>query len=129
MSTNPGLVPDNDPRLPDSDSRLAPTEERWPTTRLGWIALSGATGCCLLVVAFHLAMLFLWNAPQNLARERLGAPMHTWISPLFLQNWRLFAPNPRSENIHMLVQARISLPGGVKETPWVDLTKQDLDRI
>jgi len=52
-------------------------------------------------------------------------PMDTYTNTFFYQNWRLFAPDPISNNF--VVSARATFPSsthsaGIQYTPWKDLT-------
>lgn len=59
-----------------------------------------------------------------------AAPHTTYLSPMFAQNWRLFAPNPVAEDrtIHFQGAYRDS-NGTIKNTDWVDWTEVELDLI
>lgn len=76
------------------------------------------------VVATHLFATFLYNAPANPISQRYSAPLKTWMTPVFAQNWQLFAPDPLSEDID--VQARASLSGDGRMTAWQDLSALDV---
>lgn len=75
------------------------------------------------VVATHLFATFLYNSPPNPVSQRYAAPLRTWMTPLFAQNWQLFAPDPLSEQID--VQARASETGSGRLTAWRDLSSVD----
>lgn len=77
----------------------------------------------VVVVAVHLTATFLYNAPLNPVSQRYAKQVNWWMQPLFNQNWRLFAPNPLSENIE--IDARASLVPDGRATAWVDLSAQD----
>lgn len=72
------------------------------------------------LAAVHLAATFFYNAPANPVSQRYAKQVDAWINPLFQQNWRLFAPNPISENV--AVQARASLTPDGRTTGWFDLS-------
>lgn len=84
------------------------------------VAVSAAAVAALL--GTHLAATFLYNAPTNPVSQRYANQIQGWMEPLFNQNWRLFAPNPLSENVS--VQARATLANG-QMTGWFDLSAQD----
>jgi Family of unknown function (DUF5819) len=102
-----------------SGSGPAPAPTRWWSR-----ALVAATAVAVgAVVAVHLAATFFYNAPPNPVSQRYAKQVDAWIDPLFQQNWRLFAPNPISENI--AVQARASLTPDGRLTGWYDLSALD----
>jgi hypothetical protein len=87
-------------------------------------ALVAATALAVVaVLGVHLAATFLYNAPANPVSQRYAKQVQWWMDPLFTQNWRLFAPNPISENV--TVQARASLSPDGAVTGWFDLSAQD----
>lgn len=75
------------------------------------------------VTLVHLSMTFLISAPSNTVSQRYSTTIDAWIYPWFDQNWRLFAPNPMSENI--TIEARVSAACGNQVTRWYDLTAMD----
>lgn len=75
------------------------------------------------LAAVHLAATFLYNAPANPVSQRYAGQVDDWMNPLFQQNWRLFAPNPISENV--AVQVRASLTPDGRTTAWFDLSARD----
>src|ERR1700735_1105585 len=98
------------------------TSEVTPETRVGppvaalpptaWWSRGLVALVALLVtgiVGVHLFATFLYNAPLNPVSQKYAGPLHTWMTPIFAQNWQLFAPNPLSEEID--VQARASMAG------------------
>ena len=80
-----------------------------------------------LVTLIHLTMTFLVNAPTNTVTDRYSPQINAWIYPWFDQNWRLFAPNPLSENI--TIEARVSATCGLRTTPWYNLSAMDYQSI
>ncbi|MGW1157474.1 DUF5819 family protein [Streptomyces sp. NPDC002513] len=89
-----------------------------------------AAALALAVVAVaacvHLGMVFLHVAPANVVTKQHAKAIDRWIYPEFEQNWKLFAPNPLQQNIH--VQARAELrtgDGGLRTTGWYDLSALD----
>ena len=75
------------------------------------------------VAVFHLTMTFLINAPSNTVSDKFSLTINKWIYPWFDQNWRLFAPNPLSENV--TIEARVSADCGKSVTPWYNLSAMD----
>lgn len=54
----------------------------------------------------------------------------SYLNPFFTQNWRLFAPNPVSEDRTVRFQgAYLAADGSTKHTPWIDWTEVELDLI
>jgi hypothetical protein len=95
-----------------------------PPTRWWSRALVAGTAVAVgAVAAVHLAATFLYNAPANPVSQRYQKQVDGWMNPLFQQNWRLFAPNPISENVD--VQARASLGPDGRDTGWFDLSALD----
>lgn len=96
----------------------APLAHRWSRALVAVAAAAVAA-----VVGTHLAATFLYNAPSNPVSQRYEQQIQGWMQPLFNQNWRLFAPNPLSENVS--IQARASLSTDGRTTDWFDLSGQD----
>jgi len=116
-------IPGSDPG-PGTPPARQPAPGPAPLTRRWSRALvAGTTVAVAAVVGVHLSATFFYNAPSNPVSQRYVTQIDWWMDPLFTQNWRLFAPNPISENV--TVQARASLaPNGVV-TGWIDLSAQD----
>jgi hypothetical protein len=77
---------------------------------------------CLL--GFHFGMTALYLAPPNPVKQAWFEPMMKYMDPLFMQNWKLFAPNPVSQHQNICVKAKWKDPetGQIKETPWRDVS-------
>lgn len=114
-ASTPGSGPPTG-REPALDSR--PLTHGWSRALVGGMALAVAA-----VAIVHLAATFLYNAPANPVSQRYTRSVNWWMEPLFSQNWRLFAPNPISENLR--IEARASLDPDGRATGWVDLSAQD----
>ncbi|MFD8071735.1 DUF5819 family protein [Streptomyces sp. NPDC059718] len=81
-------------------------------------------------VAVHLLMVFLHVAPTNTATKKHGDLVGSYIYPEFEQNWKLFAPNPLQQNIHVWARADVHKDDGTdRVTGWVDLTAMDIAAI
>jgi Family of unknown function (DUF5819) len=80
-----------------------------------------------LVVGLHVLVTFLAVAPRGPVSATAAPLVDRWISPLFGQNWNLFAPNPLADDRGLLVRVRHDRadPGG----DFTDLTTPDLDGI
>lgn len=96
-----------------------PPPTRWWSRAL----VAVAAGAVAAAVAAHLSATFLYNAPANPVSQRYAKQVDGWMVPLFQQNWRLFAPDPMSQNVTVLARARLRPDGRV--TGWVDLTGRD----
>jgi hypothetical protein len=107
-------------RGPEPGSAAAPPRL---TRRWSRALVSGATVTVIAVALTHLAATFLYNAPANPISVRYANQVRWWMEPLFSQNWRLFAPDPISENLR--IEARASLVPDGRATGWVDLSAQD----
>ncbi len=82
-----------------------------------------------LVALFQLAAVTLASLPPNRYSDA-AAPHTTYLSPMFTQNWRLFAPNPIAEDRRILFQGSYRAADGTqKQTEWVDWTDVELDLI
>lgn len=116
-------IPGSDPRSGTSPARQpalapAPLTRRWSRA-----LVAGTTAAVVAAVGAHLSATFFYNAPTNPVSQRYVKQIDWWMDPLFTQNWRLFAPNPISENVTVQVRASLA-PNGVV-TGWMDLTAQD----
>ncbi|MFH9399101.1 DUF5819 family protein [Streptomyces sp. NPDC017638] len=88
--------------------------------------LHSAVGLFLVVALIHVVVVFLAVAPSNSLSRRYSQQINAWVYPLFEQNWRLFAPNPDSVNRQILARtARTASDGGMRVSPWLDLTAVD----
>ena len=76
-------------------------------------------GLPLLGVAlFHLAMLTLYNSPNNALRIKYFPTVESYVNPLFYQTWSFFAPNPIDQSSFALTRGR--LRNGW--TPWINVS-------
>ena len=57
-------------------------------------------------------MVFLHVAPSNTLSKEHAAAVNDYIYPEFEQNWKLFAPDPLQQNIHVEARADIRGPSG-----------------
>ncbi|MEU9118560.1 DUF5819 family protein [Streptomyces sp. NPDC048506] len=88
---------------------------------IGVAACAGA-----VIVAIHLAMMFLHVAPSNTLSKQQGALISDYVYPEYEQNWKLFAPNPLQQNIAVQVRAQVrTANGATRTTGWTDLTARD----
>lgn len=93
-------------------------------------AVGAVTMLLIAGAAFHLLFVGLHVAPENRASREYAEQTNDWIFPLFEQNWRLFAPDPLNINIRVNARAQYRQPDGtVTESPWTDLTADDVAHI
>ncbi len=87
----------------------------------------GVAACAVaVIVAIHLAMMFLHVAPQNTLSKQQGALISDYVYPEYEQNWKLFAPNPLQQNVAVQVRAEVRAEdGNGRTTGWTDLTARD----
>lgn len=86
-------------------------------------------GVAVAVAAFQLVAVTLAALPPNRYTDA-AAPHTGYLAPYFTQNWRLFAPNPVSEDRSVLFQGSyVAADGSTRTTPWVDWTEVELDLV
>ncbi|MFF7210910.1 DUF5819 family protein [Streptomyces sp. NPDC008238] len=96
----------------------------------GRIVVALGLAAAAVGVAVHLLMVFLHVAPANTATKKHGDLVGSYVYPEFEQNWKLFAPNPLQQNIHVWARAEVRKDDGAAEvTGWVDLTAMDVAAI
>lgn len=95
-----------------------PPARRWSRALVAATVLVTA-----VLVACQLTATFLYNAPSNVVSKKYAAQVSWWMTPLQMQNWQLFAPNPISENVE--IDARASVGPAAELTPWVNLSAID----
>lgn len=95
----------------------------WP----GRLAVAVTVGVVAVAALYHLAMVFLHVAPSNTLSKEHATAVSDYVYPEFEQNWKLFAPDPLQQNVHVEARAEVDKPGGtVATTGWVDLTGADV---
>lgn len=83
----------------------------------------------LVAALVHMFFTAVVNTPdRDLKYDVLpGSVADAYTTPLLTQNYRIFAPNPASEDRSLWVRAWLELPGGERvETEWVDATAVEL---
>jgi hypothetical protein len=91
------------------------------------VAVALAIGAVAVGALFHLGMVFLHVAPSNTLSKDHTAAVSDYIYPEFEQNWKLFAPDPLQQNIHVQARAEVrKADGSLSTTGWRDLTGQDV---
>jgi len=94
-----------------------------PSLRSSFIAVAVA------IVGIHLVAVTLAALPPNRYSDAAEAQT-AYLDPYFNQNWRLFAPNPISEDRNLLFQgAYVDEDGKPARTAWVDWTAVELDLV
>ena len=107
-----------------------PPPQPAPLSRPSRIAVAGMVGIVSVGALFHLGMVFLHVAPSNSLSKEHSAAVSKYIYPEFEQNWKLFAPDPVQQNVHVQARAEIRASGGgVQTTGWVDMTARDIDAM
>ena len=71
----------------------------------------------------HFTVTALYLTPLNPVKLRLYPYMQAWMSPLFTQNWHLFAPNPVASNYSLVTKCR----SGAVESDWINVSHAVLD--
>lgn len=93
----------------------------------GRIVVAVTVGAVAVGALLHLGMVFLYVAPSNTLSKEHAAAVNDYIYPEFEQNWKLFAPDPLQQNVHIEARAEVGKPGGGTETTgWLDLTGMDI---
>ncbi len=88
-----------------------------------------ASAAALLLAAVHIALTAVFNVPSTEVKyEALpGRVADAWIRPYFVQDYRIFAPDPASADRNLWVRAWVETPDGERvETKWVDVTAIEL---
>ncbi|OEU90748.1 hypothetical protein DB35_02675 [Streptomyces abyssalis] len=94
------------------------------------LAVAVSAAVLVAAVAVHLGMVFLHVAPSNTLSKQHGEGIDDYVYPEFEQNWKLFAPNPLQQNIHVHARARVAKDDGSSETTgWVNLSRMDGEAI
>ncbi|MCH5585162.1 DUF5819 family protein [Shimazuella sp. AN120528] len=76
-----------------------------------------------IVLLIHFSFTFLYLSPANPFKSKHWDMIIGYMNPLFTQNWKLFAPNPASqqENLDIRVQY-VDNQGATRETDWKSIT-------
>jgi hypothetical protein len=94
-----------------------------PSLRSSFIAVAVA------IVGLHLVAVTLEALPPNRYSDAVQ-DRTSYVDPYFTQNWRLFAPNPISEDRDLLFQGSyLDDDGTVEQTAWLDWTAVELDLV
>lgn len=79
-----------------------------------------------LLAAFHAALVFIVNMPTNPIKDAAKPLLLAYDGPHLKQGWEMFAPDPPTENVHVLVRAERA---DRSTTQWYDATLYLLDRV
>lgn len=75
------------------------------------------------VLSVHFAITLVYLMPLNPITLHIAPLVERYMAPWFVQNWRLFAPNPINETRMLLVACRVQQADGTTvETAWVDVS-------
>lgn len=78
-----------------------------------------AVAFAALLFLFHFLVTFVYLTPVNPVKLRFDSFIEGYIgSPLFQQNWHLFAPTPIARDASLLAMCR----SGGENSDWIDLT-------
>lgn len=90
--------------------------------------VAGAAVMLALAAVLHLALTFLYVAPRNVLSRSYAEEIDAYIKPEFVQNWKLFAPEPLHVNVYLHARAQVRTSDGSSQvTPWVNITQPDIE--
>jgi hypothetical protein len=78
---------------------------------------------------WHLAAVFLSIAPTSSVSQEFSAQVAAHVDLEFEQDWDLFAPNPMQDDIDIEVRVQVAGSYGQLQSPWDDLTADDIAHI
>lgn len=77
----------------------------------------------VLALVFHFGMTLLYLTPLNPIKLHLNQAVVNYISPFFVQNWHLFAPDPVKDSRVLMVSCRLRAADGTERiTEWSDIS-------
>lgn len=88
------------------------------------ISLAAVFAWASLVVHFTATALYL--LPPNLAKQALAETLARYMTPLFIQKWHFFSPNPGISSIKLSVRCQHTTGAW---TPWHDPMEHVLERL
>ncbi len=90
---------------------------------------AGVVSVIVLLALAHVVAITLAALPPNRYSEH-ATGFTSYTRPYFNQNWRLFAPNPISDDRSILVQgAYREADGSIATTDWINWTDVELDLV
>lgn len=75
----------------------------------------------LLII--HFSILFIHQLPENPIKHQFKHSLHNYVDPFFSQAWTLFAPNPISSNMSLLMRFEYKERKAANVTEWMDITE------
>lgn len=99
-----------------------------PTTERRSLPAIIVTVLVLALAATHMFFTAVVNVPDTNVKYNVlpGSMADAYTRPLFVQNYRIFAPNPASEDRELWVRAMVNNEGSEEITPWVNATAVEL---
>lgn len=81
------------------------------------------------IAVFQMLSVTLAALPTNKLSSSLSSTT-SYLNPFFTQNWRLFAPNPISDDRTLWFRGEyVSESGDTQTTDWIDWTSVELDLV
>lgn len=97
--------------------------------RAGQYVVAVAVGIVAAVAAVHIAAVILYVAPENAVSRTYGDSVDEYVKPEFVQNWKLFAPEPLHVNVRIYARTEVRTADGSSQVmPWVDITAADIEQ-
>lgn len=112
---------------PTEETVQSPNPSQAPRPWWSRLVLALAALAIAATALYHLSITFLTNSPANTVSDKFAEPIGKWVYPWFEQNWRLFAPNPMSQNF--TIETRVATDCYRNVTPWYNLSQMDYDTI
>ena len=83
---------------------------------------------CVIAVAvgFHIAILTLYNGPDNAIKINAQPLLDWYVGPLLAQHWSFFAPIPVDKDVEYLIRGRDK---GGQWTPWINISRITTEKI
>lgn len=76
-----------------------------------------------IIIVIHFAFTFIYLSPANSFRYKHWNQIESYMSPLFTQNWKLFAPNPVNRHENIQVRFKYTNPQGkTVHSDWKAIT-------
>lgn len=77
----------------------------------------------IFLLAFHFTMTLIYVSPLN------NKIVNVYMDPLFQQNWKLFAPDPKKESYTVYVSAEYTeRDGEIRSSSWMDMTSPLIEK-
>ncbi|MGH3432869.1 MAG: DUF5819 family protein [Thermocrispum sp.] len=97
-------------------------------SRTGRVLVAGAAVLVGLLAVVHLGMVLLHVAPDNVVSRQYDEALDGYIRPEFVQNWKLFAPEPLHTNARVEARARLrGQDGALSTTGWIDVSAAEIE--